>query len=320
MSNRRGSGRRRDEDGGYEPLVAVITDSLNAGYQGLDYVLEALRASIERQPRAGSTRRGGALRTAAEGGGTRGAANPHPGDSEAAGPADVVSDLLAIFATIVERAADAAKELAQAISKQTAKSGGHTRLLAEAEPGEKAKVAFQVWNPSSSALTKVRLVASELIGEEGVGRIGADAVTSTPAVIDRIDPYRDAKASVVVSVPSSAKPGEYRGLIHSDPGDAWAILHLTVEQVAATARKSSRKRAPVKKLTPAKRKAMRARARKAKKVPTRIGPRARARKGTKAPARKATTATAKKATRKRATKTAGRGTRAGSRTTRTRSR
>ena len=238
----RGRGRNRP---GYGPLLDGTRDAVDAGYQGVEYMLEGLRASFEHRPRGGSgTRRPDGSRTHAQ---RRRSSAIMEAESGQTGPADLVTQLMSIVAEVLNRAGDAAQAFAEAVVEQswmTATSMGVPAWLeASAEPGKQAKVDFRVWNPGSSELRNVRLTASDLLGEENLS--GTGLVTTNPTTIDRISPHGDAKASVIVSVPSDAKPGEYRALIQADPGEAWAILELTVEQpvkqTVEAARKSARK-------------------------------------------------------------------------------
>ena len=262
-----GSGSRHD------PIVAAISESVDAGYQALEYVLEALRASLERRPGAASVRRRAGGRPGARGRSRHSnGADPDPSASGPAAPSDAVTQVVQIIGELLERAGDVAQVVAKSISDLTwlPEGMGVPALLAdEVAPGKDARLQYRVWNTSSDMLSKVRVVATDLIGDEG--RIPASAVTTDPREIDRIQPYRGVNVTLVVSVPSRLAAGTYRGVVKAEPGDAWAVLQLTVER----ARRAARKARP-------------APARKARRAPVKKGGRAPVKSAKRAPARKAT--------------------------------
>jgi uncharacterized membrane protein len=95
-----------------------------------------------------------------------------------------------------------------------------------AAPGATAATTFTVWNTGPTVLTDVQLSATDLIG----GSLhGADnAVTFVPALIPQIGPGKGESVEVSVGVPKDAQPGLSRGVVVATPGDASAVLELTV--------------------------------------------------------------------------------------------
>jgi hypothetical protein len=199
--------------------VAGIRDGVAAGYDALEYVLEGLRASIER--------RGGGAR--GEAGIRQGAGGYERRRHGYGAPLDVVDDLTGIAAEIIGLVGEVAQETAESITERArkpARRGGYAPLELAAEPGKEANVEFHVWNTTSTVLSRVDLVASDLVDHEE--RIDADAVTFDPPRIDRILPGRPTEVEVTVDVPRRAVPGTYRGVIQAQPGDAWAVLELKI--------------------------------------------------------------------------------------------
>ena len=237
------SGRRHD------PIVGAISDSLDTGYQALEYVLEALRASIERRPGTASVRRrGGARQGARVRSRYSNGADPDPSAPGPAAPAEGVTQVVQLIGELLERAGDVAQVVAKSIADLTWLPEGMglpTLLADEVAPGKKTKLDYRVWNTSSDMLSKVRLVSTDLIGDEG--RIPASAVKTEPREIERIQPYRGVNLTLVVSVPPRLAGGTYRGVVRAEPGDAWAVVELNVERAKRGARKA--KGAPARKAT-----------------------------------------------------------------------
>jgi hypothetical protein len=212
MAGERGSKRR-----GYDPLVAGISDGVAAGYQALEYVFQGLSESLERRPGTRSRHeRDGERRRPARGVGP---------------PLDIVDDLASLFAELLGRVGEVAQETASSITDRSwvpAQEEECVRLEITAEPGGQGFTDFRVWNPSSKVLNRVDLMATDLIGHEET--IDADAVTFAPTHVDRIPPNRSASPKVVVQIPEDASLGTYRGVIQAMPGQAWAVLEVTVKR------------------------------------------------------------------------------------------
>jgi hypothetical protein len=75
-------------------------------------------------------------------------------------------------------------------------------------------------------LQNVNFVATKLVG--GEGRIEARYVIFEPQSIPSVRPGGSITTTVTVDVPSETAPDTYRGLIHAEPGGAWAVLELKV--------------------------------------------------------------------------------------------
>jgi hypothetical protein len=212
MAGERGGSRRR----GYDPLVAGISDGVAAGYRALESVYQGLAESLERRPDIGSRRdEGGQRRRSPRGAGP---------------PLDIIDDLASLIADLLDRAGEVAQETAHSITERSwvpEHDYECPRLGITGEPGAEASADFRVWNTSSKTLARVDLFSTDLLGQEAA--ISADAVTFAPSYIDRIPPNRSASPKVVVKIPADATEGTYRGVIQAKPGDAWAILEVTVK-------------------------------------------------------------------------------------------
>lgn len=155
----------------------------------------------------------------------------------------LLDDLSAVFVDLLNRAAGAAHDVADAITQQThygsaagAPSGCIPELALAAPAGQHATVRFNLWNTGAGALRSVRFDATDLLGS--AGRIGIKTISFTPALVDFVRPGGSAVVVIVVAVPPEAVPGVYRGLVQAEPGDSCVILELTVADPAATAHPS----------------------------------------------------------------------------------
>jgi hypothetical protein len=239
-----------------EPLVSVVSDSVSLGYSALELVVEGLRESLRIQ----SGRSGpGNTRPARPGRGGRGGrdafrrpAVPLSSTPRAAGSAApnlstsaaLLGDLAAIAAELFSRAGAVAAEVANTVSErvaQPAEASSIPELIVDTVAGETATLEFSVWNTGSTALRKVTLQATELIGSEH--RALKDAITFRPPIVSQVGPGKFAAVEVDVAVPRSAEPGIYRGLVQAEPGDTCAVLMLEVAPApAASAAPAARKR------------------------------------------------------------------------------
>lgn len=235
-----------------EPLLTAVTDSVATGYQALEHVIEGLRESLRLQ--AGSGTRSPAVSAARptaafQGGrgappaasGQRGRLRPmvpgsprhRPGSHSRAGspsPAGLVQDLAAIAGDALGVAGTLVEDIAQAIGEQSHGSGGEeclATLVLCAPAGATATTSFTVWNTGPTLLTDVQLSATDLIGG-GLPSLDHDAVAFVPAAIARIGPGKGEPVEISVLVPAEARPGLSRGVVVATPGDACAVLELTV--------------------------------------------------------------------------------------------
>jgi hypothetical protein len=236
-----------------EPLVSVVSDSVSLGYSALELVVEGLRESLRIQPGRGGAPRAGAARAgAARPGAARGAAagrptvplsgagnprNPTGGSSAA-----LLGDLAAIAAELFERAGAVAAEVANTVSErvsQPADAPSIPELIVDAVAGETTTLEFSVWNTGPTALRKVTLQATDLIGAEHRSLKGA--VTFRPPIVAQVGPGKFAAVEVDVAVPRNTEAGIYRGLIQAEPGDTCAVLMIEVKAAPA-----KRRAAPIK--------------------------------------------------------------------------
>lgn len=203
-----------------DPLIAGVSDGVAAGYDALEHVLHGLRESVRQRVGVGDAPARAARRATGSARGSR------PG---LRAPSGYLVDEVASLATqLLDRGADLAQDASGYIDERPwAASGveGPAMLDLRAAAGEACGVEFRVTNTGASALTSVRLGATELIG--GAGRI-ADAVGFEPEAIERARPGGSVTVEVSVRVPDDAAAGTYRGVVAADPGEAWAVLELTV--------------------------------------------------------------------------------------------
>ena len=213
-----------------EPLLEAVTDSVATGYQALEHVLEGLQESLRLQTGAPLRPRARAARPAARfrpGGGPPPARRVRTGAAHRAG---LVQDLAGLVTEALGLAGTLVQDVAEAIGEQTHGSAGAEQCLPTlalcATPGASATTTFTVWNTGPTVLMNVQLSATDLIG--GSLRGADNAVTFAPASIPQIGPGKGESVEVSVDVPKDAQPGLSRGVIAAAPGDASAILELTV--------------------------------------------------------------------------------------------
>jgi hypothetical protein len=207
-----------------EPLLTAVTDSVATGYQALEHVLEGLRESLRLQT-------GSAARVASPARkvppARRRAAHPPAGGPTI--PAGIVQDLAAIIAEGLGLAGTLVEDVAHAIAESAPGPTGAECLPAlalTAPPGGTAKTQFTVWNTGPTLLTKVELSASDLIGA-GL-RIPEQTVEFAPSSIPQIGPGKGETVEISVPVPPDTPAGLCRGVVMASPGDACAVLALTI--------------------------------------------------------------------------------------------
>jgi hypothetical protein len=141
----------------------------------------------------------------------------------------LLDDLGAVFVDLLQRAAEAARDVADTITQQTHHGAGDeciTELCASARPGETANVRFNLWNTGAGALRSVRFQTTDLLGASGP--IAMTVVSFTPAVVDFVRSRDAAPVAISIAVPNTTAPGVYRGLVQAEPGDDCVVLELTV--------------------------------------------------------------------------------------------
>jgi hypothetical protein len=227
-----------------EPLVSVVSDSVSLGYSALELVVEGLRESLRIQSgRGGAGQRGSARRPSGRPAVPLSSASPGAGSaaSNLSTSAALLGDLAAIAAELLGRAGAVAAEVANTVSERVAQpteAPSIPELIVDTVAGETATLEFSVWNTGPTALRKVTLQATELIGSEH--RALKDAITFRPPIVSQVGPGKFAAVEVDVAVPRSTEPGIYRGLVQAEPGDTCAVLMLEV--AAAPAPSTVRKR------------------------------------------------------------------------------
>jgi hypothetical protein len=160
----------------------------------------------------------------------------------------LLDDVTAVVVDVLNRAAEAARDVADAITEQSHHGvRGEDECIPElalsAAAGAAANVRFTLWNTGAGALRSVRFEATDLLG--AAGRIGSKTVSFTPSVVDFVRPGGANAVVVSVAVPEEAVPGVYRGLAQAEPGDSCVVLELTVTEGApAVSADPSRERAP----------------------------------------------------------------------------
>jgi hypothetical protein len=248
-----------------EPLVSVVSDSVSLGYSALELVVEGLRESLRIQSGRGGPGRAGGARGGAGGarggvggargsvGGGRGGARPvarptvplsapHAG-SGAGSSAALLGDLAAIAAELFGRAGAVAAEVANTVSErvsQPTETPSIPELIVDAAAGETTTLEFSVWNTGPTALRKVTLQATDLIGAEQRSLKGT--ITFRPPIVAQVGPGKFAAVEVDVAVPRNTEAGIYRGLIQAEPGDTCAVLMLEVKAAAPKRRAAAKPR------------------------------------------------------------------------------
>jgi hypothetical protein len=223
-----------------EPLLAAVSDSVASGYQALEHVIEGLAESLRLQSGAVARRpapsRGAPRQPSVRV--SQGRSAPRPSSPRApapprAVPVGLVQDLAAVFAELLGTAGAFAEEVAQTIAEQAAGTADDTclpLLTARAAPGGTATTDFTVWNTGAAALKGVALRATDLVSASA--RSPEDAVSFAPPAISWIGPGKGETIAITIAVPKDALPGTYRGVVIAAPGDACAVLELTITEPA----------------------------------------------------------------------------------------
>jgi hypothetical protein len=196
-----------------DPLVEGVTDGVSHGYQALERVLEGLAQSLRVQGRGGGAGSG----------------------VSAAGRPSAVDHSTQIVIELLHRAGDLAHGVAHAVARQGPGAPGQQEstheVVLEAPPGGRASADFKLWNTGPTVLRQLSFQATDL---HGAGeQIASKAVTFRPQAVKNIRQNAAAEVQVEVTVPAKAVAGRYRGLVQAKPGDAYAVLELTVLEGAA---------------------------------------------------------------------------------------
>lgn len=224
-----------------EPLLAAVRDSVASGYQTLEHVIEGLAESLRLQsgaaPRRPVPSRGAAGPPSVRV--SRGRTAPRPLSGRPPSPrtpppsrtvpVGLVQDLAAVFAELLGTAGAFAEEVAHTIAEQAAGTPDDTCLpvlTACTAPGGTATTDFTVWNTGATALQDVTLRATDLVS--AITRNPEEAVSFTPPAISWIGPGKGETIAIAIAVPKDALAGAYRGVVIAAPGDACAVLELTV--------------------------------------------------------------------------------------------
>jgi hypothetical protein len=223
-----------------EPLLDAVNESVLEGYKALEHVLEGLAQSLRLT--TGGIRPGGTAvnrpgmraktrppRLHARHGATRPSARPAPGPGAPGAPVAAIQELTAIVAQLVDTAGAVAEQVACTIAEQLA--GGAVDgclpvLCASVAPGGTAPLKFTVWNAGSVAIKEVVVRATDLVAAHA--SVAAGTVTFKPETIAVIAPGRGETIDIEVAVPKDTAPGLYSGVVIAWPGDACAVLELTV--------------------------------------------------------------------------------------------
>ena len=249
MASEHGDRPRRPID----PLVTVVSDSVSLGYSALELVVEGLRESLRIQSgRDGGAQRrpagrptvplSSAARAHASAAGSVRAAGSAPASLSAS--AALLGDLAAVAAELFGRAGAVAAEVASTVSErvsQPSEAPSIPELIVGAVAGETTTLEFSVWNTGATALRKVTLQATDLLGAEH--RSLKDVVTFRPPIVSHVGPGKFVAVEVDVAVPRKTEPGIYRGLVQAEPGDTCAVLMLEVTSAPAGAPAPGKRRA-----------------------------------------------------------------------------
>jgi len=234
MNAEEGKAGGRRAPGAEEPILIALREAMTAGYQGLSYVGEGVLESVRLRRQAGAgTADPAAAQRAAErvqaAAAAGGEAGPRRGE-----PLEL-DDLVGLFTELLATAGRVAQEVAQLLEERA--GGGRppqetaAPLLIKASSGSPGSVQFRFRNTGATALKNVRLIATDLIGQEGP--IPSHAITFEPHDIPHLRPGGTLMVKVSVDVPRGLAPDAYRGLIQSEPGDGWAVLQVDVVPVEA---------------------------------------------------------------------------------------
>jgi hypothetical protein len=140
--------------------------------------------------------------------------------------------LVRMLADLLGSASAVAQEFARYISERGEHEPTHptapAQLTPKGFPDSDASCQFRVHNTTSTALRDVVFAATQLIGDEAA--VDASLVTFAPEHIPSIRPGGSVTTTVTVAIPPGFPLDTYRGLILAEPGDAWAVLELTVAE------------------------------------------------------------------------------------------
>jgi hypothetical protein len=219
---------------GPEPLIVGIREGVEAGYQALEYVLAGLRESVRiRRPTwTGSTkeRLDWAQRQGAHARGTTDSGRHPLRDFVGEGAPFELDYLVRMLADLLGSASGVAQEFARYISERSEQEPAHPKAPAQLEPkgfpDSNASCQFRVHNTTSTALRDVVFAGTELIGDEAA--VQTSLISFEPDHISSIRPGGSVTTTVTVAIPRGFPRDTYRGLILAEPGDAWAVLELTV--------------------------------------------------------------------------------------------
>jgi hypothetical protein len=221
---------------GPEPFIVGIREGVEAGYQALEYVLAGLRESVRiRRPTwtgatqerlAWAQRQGARARGATDSG-------VHPlRDFVGEGAPFELDYLVRMLADLLGSASSVAQEFARYISERADHAPAHPKGPAQLElkgfPGSSASCRFRVHNTTANALSDVVFAATQLIGDES--GFDTNLITFEPDHMPTIRPGGSVTTTITVRIPPEVPMDTYRGLIIAEPGDAWAVLELSVAE------------------------------------------------------------------------------------------
>jgi hypothetical protein len=230
---------RRPSGQPIEPLLDALSSSVDNGYRTLEHVLDGLRESLRRQVDA----------TVRPDLGLQQLDPPRPlAEEPALVPAAPIQGAVGLtlapsspgrghelktIADLLSRAGEFADEVAAAMATQSIESRGDgwiPTLSMRATGGGTATTEFTICNTGELTVGPVTLAATDLVG---VGlRSPEDAVTFDPPSLESIEPGRGVTVLVKVNLPGEIPTGQYRGVVTASPGDACAVLELTVTPAA----------------------------------------------------------------------------------------
>ncbi len=205
------------------PMAGVATDAARLGYQAAELVFVGMRESVRLQSAKASSQ-------------PTADASATPTfpvrDTSQPVPTNLVGDVAAIVAELLNRAGSMAGEVAQTLSDQSGQARGGGPAVPELEitgvAGKTTKLEFAVWNTGVTVLRQIRMNATDLVGAGD--RTPVDAITFKPAMISQLGPSKSEAVEVSIKIPAKLPPGTYRGLIQAEPGDTCAVIALAVTE------------------------------------------------------------------------------------------
>jgi len=205
-----------------EAASAGAKDAARSGWQAIEHVLDALAAAtnagLKREPLRGPLRE--SLR---------------PGQKLNPAHSALVDDLMQIFAGLLDRAGEAARDVALVLARDPDAALEDDTALPQVvfsgKPGGDASDEFTVWNTGSTP-QDLNITPTDLFGPGDP--IASDRVTfSTAAKPPKIPARSGLPVTVTVAIPEDQKPGTYRGIAVADPGSEAVALTLKVTVPAA---------------------------------------------------------------------------------------